>query len=434
MCLTIQNKRARCVETDDAIYVIPYGDFVPKAIIETDEFGVSIIESYSKNSIDDLRRQLSSEHSIDEDIVANDISEFLNDIFYSENNESIEVSEAGSYFDTYKAIQSFHCKAKKPMKVFLELTYCCNLRCPHCYVQEDLTVAKDFPPYDKVINLIDQLSGSGVIELNITGGEPSLHPNYLDIMRHASKSMLVTLLTNGISLAKSSKAMEELLNIPLFDVRVSIYGNETLHDSFVKKKGSFRCSFETLKRLQKEKGIGTAVFIANKRNHSVIEEMSAIMKRENINFEVVATINPTSRGNSDPTNLRVSRDEYRRLLADKYIGFDGSLCTAGISRFRIAPSGDVNPCELMRHISFGNVYNSSWNHVISGSKRSNWTDYFCDLLENSSCNNCSVRKNCSFCPGLFYLKNGRLDSPDLYVCSISNIKKEIEELESQNWT
>mgnify|MGYP002228114630 CR=1 FL=1 len=38
----------------------------------------------------------------------------------------------------------------------------------------------------------------------------------------------------------------------------------------------------------------------------------------------------------------------------------GASCTAGISRFRIRPDGVVNPCEMMRTIDLGNVYNDSF--------------------------------------------------------------------------
>lgn len=83
----------------------------------------------------------------------------------------------------------------------------------------------------------------GVVELNITGGEATLHPDFLEIIRYAtSKNMLVTLLTNGQNLYDKSY-IDELKDCPLFEVRISLYGNQSYHNKFVGKSDAFEKVF-----------------------------------------------------------------------------------------------------------------------------------------------------------------------------------------------
>src|SRR5207344_1613779 len=69
-----------------------------------------------------------------------------------------------------------------PLGVQLDLTYRCNERCVHCYLDHDdhgeLTSAE-------ITSLLDQLAGAGVFFLTISGGEIFLRPDLFDILAHA---------------------------------------------------------------------------------------------------------------------------------------------------------------------------------------------------------------------------------------------------------
>ena len=327
------------------------------------------------------------------------------------------------HWKLYSEVQRSYLQKNVPMKVFIELTYKCNFRCPHCYVQEDLKTTDDFPGYAKVISLIDQMRASGVFDLNITGGEATMHPRFLDILKYASGKMPVTLLTNGILLSEELM-FDKILDIPLLDVRVSVYGRDSRHDVFVNQNGAFQKSFKTLKNLRKYKGIGTAVFVVTKDNFCDIPLVRRLMDDEGIDLDIVTTINPTARGDKSPLALRISPEEYKYILDNYSASVHGSLCSAGISRFRVSPSGDVNPCELMREISFGNAYEKSWKNVMNEGSRLKWVDDFKGILKAQACNSCDFRKNCNFCPALAYLENGSYDMPIKYVCEASKMKND----------
>jgi|SRR3990172_9604073 len=76
----------------------------------------------------------------------------------------------------------------------------CNAACDFCSFSLDALPREDwiFAPLAKSKEAIDILVGHGVRYLVITGGEPMLHPDCFDIVRHAKgRGMVVILVTNG---------------------------------------------------------------------------------------------------------------------------------------------------------------------------------------------------------------------------------------------
>src|SRR5437660_10933153 len=83
-----------------------------------------------------------------------------------------------------------------PISVQLDVTYRCNERCVHCYLDHDdhgeMTLAE-------IKDLLDQLAGAGVFFLTISGGEIFLRPDLFDILEHARALMFsVKIKTNAI--------------------------------------------------------------------------------------------------------------------------------------------------------------------------------------------------------------------------------------------
>jgi MoaA/NifB/PqqE/SkfB family radical SAM enzyme len=76
----------------------------------------------------------------------------------------------------------------------------CNAGCDFCSFSLDALPREDwvFAPLPKAKEAIDILVRHGVRYLVITGGEPMLHPDCFDIIRHAKgQGMVVILVTNG---------------------------------------------------------------------------------------------------------------------------------------------------------------------------------------------------------------------------------------------
>lgn len=117
-----------------------------------------------------------------------------------------------SFVKELEKIQKKYHSEEKPYKVFIELTYQCNLKCIHCYRQEHVynaTKKTVFLSKEKILELFDEFEENGVVEVYITGGEPFLHPDIYEILKYGSrKNFLLSVFTNGNSLSDIQNIMK----------------------------------------------------------------------------------------------------------------------------------------------------------------------------------------------------------------------------------
>src|SRR3990167_11498982 len=90
----------------------------------------------------------------------------------------------------------------KPYLLALNLTKRCNLKCDHCYLDATTKSAggDNELSTEECYKLIDQIAevNKGCL-LVITGGEPLVRPDILDVARHAVKlGFMVVFGTNGM--------------------------------------------------------------------------------------------------------------------------------------------------------------------------------------------------------------------------------------------
>ena len=417
------------VKLENKYIVIPVGNHVSHYFLELNDMAFDIMNKMmdgveEEKIIEEYEKIFLNVPSVKIDVQC--CINMINGIFTERKNNTYSKNEVFVHKNAIKEIQEYYVIHNKPYKVFLELTYNCNLRCPHCYIQKDLNKREKFRDKKEILNLIDEMEKQGVVELNITGGEATLHPDFLEIIRYAtSKNMLVTLLTNGQNLYDKSY-IDELKDCPLFEVRISLYGNQSYHNKFVGKSDAFEKSIWALKELRKTKGIGTGTYIVTNENYMYVDELTEMLNRYNIPIILSPIIMPTTHGDKTPTELRLSRDQLKIIMSKYATNLFGASCTAGISRFRIRPDGVVNPCEMMRTIDLGNVYNDSFKKVMDGDKRKKWVEEYKKILDKHECNSCRLRKRCNMCPGLFYVQNGDYNKKDDFLCMHAAIKEEID--------
>jgi 7,8-dihydro-6-hydroxymethylpterin dimethyltransferase len=104
----------------------------------------------------------------------------------------------------------------------VEITSNCNLKCPMCFAESGPGGTNlDFATYTRMIDRYVALEGIPDV-LQISGGEPTLHPDFLRMVRYAYEQPIqaVMINTNGIRLARDPALAEALA--PLRD-KVEIY-------------------------------------------------------------------------------------------------------------------------------------------------------------------------------------------------------------------
>lgn len=412
---------------ENEIVIVPVGNHVPNYMFLTNKIGQEICEKISTHTINEILNDLSEKYEVPLETLKEDLQEFISKLtaLMDENSKPNSVASKTEQVSIQQHLIDAYYKRRMPYNVYFELTYNCNLRCPHCYLQNDLTTDAMYIDKEKVFEILDDLERLHVVNVVFTGGEATLHPNIIEILEYATrKNMLITLLTNGQRL--NDELLEKLKDISLYDIRVSLYGNESEHDSFVKKNGAFKQVKKVLAYLQREKGIGAASYVITKLNYHNFSQVCKEFRELNIPINFTTTIMPTADGDMKPTDLRIAdKETMKQIYKEANVPLRGASCSAGICRFRISPTGNVNPCEMMHHVVFGNLNDYSFSDILKSKEHLDWIQYFEEVTKQHKCNQCDKRQFCTFCPGLFYQETGSFERPSSYSCFIAECKKEL---------
>ncbi|NLG34755.1 MAG: radical SAM protein [Lentisphaerae bacterium] len=127
---------------------------------------------------------------------------------------------------------------------YLYLTNGCNLRCRHCWITPTVVHGQPRPgdglDYDLLRHAVEEARPMGLTAAKLTGGEPTLHPRFLDIADALTDAGLdLTLETNG-TLIDSSMAVHLHEKTSLKRVAVSLDSSDAQeHDAFRGLPGAF---------------------------------------------------------------------------------------------------------------------------------------------------------------------------------------------------
>src|SRR5579862_4766051 len=108
-----------------------------------------------------------------------------------------------------------------PLSVQLDLTYRCNERCIHCYLDHDdhgeMTSAE-------IKTLLDQMADAGVFFLTLSGGEILMRKDFFEILEYARMLMFcIKLKTNGVMIREHQA--ERIRALGVHSVQISIYSH-----------------------------------------------------------------------------------------------------------------------------------------------------------------------------------------------------------------
>lgn len=139
--------------------------------------------------------------------------------------------------------------------IHINLTNNCNLRCAHCYMaagkSEDVHLDAD-----RVVEIVEKINEiNGTSDIVISGGEPFVFPNLLDLLKKLSKNKII-LFTNGTFINENNyKAISEYCD----EVQISFEGiSETCYEQ-IRGKGNYQKVRRTIELL---KGEGVRIILA----------------------------------------------------------------------------------------------------------------------------------------------------------------------------
>ncbi|MGA4497897.1 radical SAM protein [Bacillus bombysepticus] len=163
-------------------------------------------------------------------------------------NELVNVAKNDYYGfarapETFKKIQYGRFR-----NVYLYITEQCQLRCKHCYMGERLDRAIVMPEQQVYDTLITwrKMGGS---KLAILGGEPTVHPNFREIIHFSNKIGYEKVILNTNALRPAAKKLREMEPTDFSYIQVSLDGGSSETHDQIRGKGTFDISWETTKEL-----------------------------------------------------------------------------------------------------------------------------------------------------------------------------------------
>jgi radical SAM protein with 4Fe4S-binding SPASM domain len=318
-----------------------------------------------------------------------------------------------------------------PWSVHLDITYRCNERCIHCYLDHEdhgeMTT-------QEIKGVLDQLADAGTLFLTLSGGEIFLRSDLFELIGYARKLHFdVSLKTNALLI--DTERARKLRELGVRRIQISIYSMDPeVHDAITKVRGSLARSITAIRLLQAQ---GLHVKIAcplMKQNLSAYRGVHALAKELGVPYVIDLTITPKMDGDASILSLRVSTQSLLPVLQDPILNpaadqgrasrervpvtgsvtssgieskvYDDIPCSAGHNSCYISPYGDVLPCVQMP-IPAGNLRRQSFQEVWFDSRAMNRVRAVRES-QLPVCSGCSIRQYCERCPGLAHMEGGDL--------------------------
>jgi MoaA/NifB/PqqE/SkfB family radical SAM enzyme len=284
---------------------------------------------------------------------------------------------------------------RAPLTTCMWVTDYCNLDCVYCY-------AKPFSgrrmESRRALELVEEFGELGVFDITFAGGEPTLHPQILEMIRTAvERGMRVGMLSNGVAFPPSRiEALERITTKENFLLQVSIDSTDPEINDAV--RGKTDRVIETLERLRKSSldvQLATVVHKGNHKNaHRIIERYYPDIKRFHfLNIQRTASalehpevlldeaealdfwlaLNEYAEGFPSDLflpSLRIQLRALGQVKTDPHASlhaqatFNCGVCSAGWTHVNITTDFDVLGCDIAReHSLMGNVREQSFAEV-----------------------------------------------------------------------
>jgi len=335
---------------------------------------------------------------------------------------------------------------RMPASGSMELTFCCNLHCKHCYIGDHRSGQSQLKELstDEIRGILDQMADAGTLWLLLTGGEPLLRPDFQEIYSYAKhKGFILSLFTNGTLL--TPEKVDFLADLPPHNTEITLYGaTQETYERVTGIKGSFARCMQGIDLLMsrgiylKLKAMAMTLTVVD------IPAMQAFAQSLGVEFRYdPMLINDIDRRQS-PYPLRLSAEEIVQLeLADSVrlqewqrfynqqsgIEINKELlfsCGAGINNYHIDPFGRLTVCMSAREKSFD---------LRKGSFKEGWEVFlrqvrFSPASEKGQCSSCKIRPLCGLCPAWTESDGGIPDMPIDYLCQIGHRRAQAFDLYS----
>ncbi len=317
-----------------------------------------------------------------------------------------------------------------PLSVHLDVTYRCNERCVHCYLDHDdhgeMTTAE-------ITDVLDQLQEAGVFFLTFSGGEVFMRRDFFELLEHARRLLFnVKIKTNAVMIHAAEAQRIRALGVDT--VQISVYSHRPeVHDAITKLPGSLARTIAAIRFLRDQ---GLKVTMANVLMTGNLADQAGTQKLAaelGVHYTLDPTITPKMDGDTSILSLRIPGEVLGQVFRNPALvpnmeefcappqpptndDLESYSCSAGHSFCYISPYGDVFPC-VQFPLPSGNLRRQKFLDIWNFSPELKEVRSI-QAKDLTVCSSCSHVGTCTRCPGLAYME-GSMRGPSTADCEKS---------------
>lgn len=320
-------------------------------------------------------------------------------------------------------------------RLFLELTYNCNLRCIHCFNEKNIE-SKSIS-FDDAKKIIDEAISLGTFSVTVSGGECTLNNDFVKIAEYVRKNKLaLEIFTNGQTLYDNVDLLNKILKLYPYKVSLSLYSmRPEIHDKITKVSGSHKKTIEVIKKL-KENNINVEIkCFLTKYNAYDYLEVQNFAEDNQINMTLDYELIPNNDGTNE--NIRITEKQLLDLLIDESSihnikhknvnNINGNfkkfiICGIARNSLSVNPNLDIYCCPPLK-IKLGNYRETTLHDVWDNNRLDSKKNKLKNLRKSDiiGCYEHDFCKYCVYCPGIAYSENSFL-KPCENFCRQAKIK------------
>lgn len=262
---------------------------------------------------------------------------------------------------------------RKPLRyVDFAIGYACNLKCEHCFA----TALRD--DHRRTLTLLDhksvikQAMELGALNFSFQGGEPTIYPNLINLIKESCPQQnLISVTTNGTLLDEDKILTLKRTGVDILTISLDSAIPEE-HDKFRGESGAFEKTMSTIKLALKHGlnvTIGAVASHNNVRSQGLIDLIELSHRLKVIIFLALATPAGEWADNEDIILTEDDRDylygllkKYPLLRTDFEANFVHWGCGAVKEILYITPYGDVLACPFL-HFTLGSLFEDSLKDI-----------------------------------------------------------------------
>lgn len=338
---------------------------------------------------------------------------------------------------------------------WLEITSKCNQVCAHCFLGEDLNRYPHVST-EKIFSHIETLHRAGARQLIISGGEPSVHPQFLQILDKAATYPFRLSVLSNASLRGYERFFPAFLRHGV-TVKIPVLGWGDSHEKMTGVKGAFERTIQNI-RAMVDAGIrlelGTTVTAINYKDIPKVREFANSL-RVPLEVSPVYAIGYAKQNADEVLSvdqkkiLEVCREDkavpapaVRRYPAPQRVQYDVDATDydavnlkdyltehheCGQKIIAVLSNGEVTPCLMLRDQSHSLGSTSRYTLAEILERKSDRAQEFSEMMSLKNvpgCSGCEARFVCKAggCPAsaLAYAGSVQLKNPMYKRCYYVN--------------